>query len=297
MDESELLSGPDIKIYWQMIGEMQWAVALGRIDLISATVAMARFRPAPRKGHLDRLKRLYTYLRNYKKTAIKFNVELPDYSHYEVLPCNWGHIYHPCSEEIPQHMPEPRGKPVLMTTFVDANLLHDMVTGRSCTGIIHMLNKTPIEWFSKRQNTVETATYGSEFVAARIAVDQIVDLRYTLRMLGVPVTGPSWMFGDNLSVVNSSTIPGGKLLKRHNILNYHRVLEAQAAGIINFVHMNGKDNPADICTKFRSSREWYELMKPLIFWRAREVPPVEGSVKSSTIGTATVPPTTTILPD
>ena len=49
MDESELLSGPDIKIYWQMIGEMQWAVALGRIDLISATVAMARFRPAPRK--------------------------------------------------------------------------------------------------------------------------------------------------------------------------------------------------------------------------------------------------------
>ncbi len=301
LDESELLPGPGIKIYWQMIGEMQWAVALGRIDLISATVAMARFRPAPRTGHLDRLKRVYTYLRNYKKTAIKFNIEMPDYSQYEVLPCNWGHIYHPCSEEIPHNMPEPRGKPILMTTFVDANLLHDMVTGRSCTGIIHMLNKTPIEWFSKRQNTVETATYGSEFVAARIAVDQIVDLRYTLRMLGVPLTGPSWMFGDNLSVVNSSTMPGGKLLKRHNILNYHRVREAQAVGIINFVHMNGKDNPADICTKFRSSREWYELMKPLIFWRAREVPQVEGSVKSSTIGTSTVPsntvPLRTILPN
>eukprot|EP00957_Ditylum_brightwellii_P059577 4523757-Ditylum_brightwellii.AAC.1 len=44
---------------------------------------------------------------------------------------------------------------------------------RSCTGIVHLLNKTPIDWFFKRQNTVETVTYGSEFVAARTAVDQI----------------------------------------------------------------------------------------------------------------------------
>lgn len=145
LDDSYLLPGSGIKIYWQMIGEMQWAVAaLGRIDLISATVEMvARFRPAPRKGHLEQLQRVYTYLRNYKKTAIKFNVELPDYSHYKVREYNWGHIYHPCKEEIPSGMLEPRGKPVLMTTFVDANLLHDMVTGCSCTGIIHMLNKTP----------------------------------------------------------------------------------------------------------------------------------------------------------
>jgi hypothetical protein len=67
------------------------------------------------------------------------------------------------------------------------------------------------------------------------------------------------MFEDNLLVVNSSTMPGGKLLKRNNILNYHRVRETQAIGIINFVHM-----------------------KSLIFWHAREVPQVEESVESST---------------
>jgi hypothetical protein len=87
-------------------------------------------------------------------------------------------------------------------------------------------------------------------------------------MLGVPLTGPSWVFGDNLSVITSATIPSGKLQKRHNIWNYHRVPEAQAAGIVNFVHINGKHNPADILTKNTSSREWYEVMKPLIFWRA-----------------------------
>ena len=56
-----------------------------------------------------------------------------------------------------------------------------------------MLNKTPVEWFTKRQNLVGTATYGSEFVSAKAAVNQIIDLRYTMRMFGVPLTGLSGM--------------------------------------------------------------------------------------------------------
>ena len=66
------------------------------------------------------------------------------------------------SQKMYQHQKE---KPIIITTYVDANLMHDVITGRSVSGIIHMLNKTPIEWFCKRQNQVETATYGSEFMA------------------------------------------------------------------------------------------------------------------------------------
>ena len=160
----------------------------------------------------------------------------------------------------------------MITSFVDANLMADSTSGRSQTGIIHLFNKCPIDWFSKRQTTVETATYGSEFVAARICVDQIIDLRNTLRYLGVPLavvngSNASYMFGDNLSVVNSSVLPAGKLQKRAHILNFHRVREAQASGIVKFVHIDGKENPADILTKSRSSKTWFPLMKPLIFWR------------------------------
>eukprot|EP00957_Ditylum_brightwellii_P134639 10264383-Ditylum_brightwellii.AAC.1 len=68
-------------------------------------------------------------------------------------------------------MPEPSGKPLMTTTFVGANLLHDVITGRRCTEIIHLLNKTLIDWLSKRQNTAGTVTYVSELVAARTAVD------------------------------------------------------------------------------------------------------------------------------
>ena len=67
------------------------------------------------------------------------------------------------------------GHGVTLTTYVDANLYIDMITGRSVTGILHLINGTPFEWYSKKQSTVETATYGSEFVAAHIAIDQIID--------------------------------------------------------------------------------------------------------------------------
>ena len=82
------------------------------------------------------------------------------------------------------------------TTYVDANLHHDQVTGKAVTACLHIVNATPSHWYTKRQATVETATYGSEFVAARIATDQIIDLRYTLMYLGVPVRSKSYMFGD-----------------------------------------------------------------------------------------------------
>jgi hypothetical protein len=77
----------------------------------------------------------------------------------------------------------------------------DMLTGRSVTGILHLCNQTQIDWYSKRKSTVETATFGSEFMAARIAVDQIIDLGTTLWYLGVPVNHKSYMFGDNQVVI------------------------------------------------------------------------------------------------
>ena len=66
-------------------------------------------------------------------------------------------------------MPEPLGKAVVTTTTMDANLNHCLATGKSVTGCLHFVNITPIDWYPKKQATVETATYGSEFVAAKTA--------------------------------------------------------------------------------------------------------------------------------
>ena len=104
---------------------------------------------------------------------------------------------------------------------MDANLNHCLATGRSVTGCLHFVNHTPIDSYSKRQATVETATYGSEFVASKTATEQIIDLRHTLSYLGVPIKTKSYLFGDNRSVVTSSTLPHSTLGKRHNILAFH----------------------------------------------------------------------------
>ena len=104
--------------------------------------------------------------------------------------------YTPGSEPEEQEL----GTSVATTTFLDANLLHDFITGRSVTAVLHFFNLTPGDWYSKRQATVENATYGSEFVAAKTATEQIVDIRQTLRYLGVPIKSKAYMFGDNKSV-------------------------------------------------------------------------------------------------
>jgi hypothetical protein len=129
-------------------------------------------------------------------------------------------------------MPPPKGKSVRTSHYQDANLYHDLVTGRAMSGILHLVNQTPVASFCKKQQTVETATYGSEFMVARQSCEQIIDLRYTLRMMGIPIDGPAWAFGDNMSVIMSSTIPQSTLNKRHNALSYHRVRECVAAKIL-----------------------------------------------------------------
>ena len=170
-----------------------------------------------------------------KQFAIRYRTKEPDYSHLPKQVYQWTRtVYGNVKEEIAKDIPKPLGKRVTPTTFQDAHPLHDIVTGKSVTAVLHFVNTTPTDWFLKRQATVETARYGSEFVAAKTATEQIMDLRNTLRYLGVPIMTKAYMFGDNKPVVTSSTIPQSILNKRHKMLSYHRVREAIAAKILEF---------------------------------------------------------------
>ena len=165
-------------------------------------MSRSRFRAQPRKGHLDRTKRIVGYLLFLPDGAIRFRTGEPDFSSLKDQEYDWTRsVYSGACEQ------KPLGKHVQTTHYVDANLHHDLATGKAVTAVLHFLNQTPIDAYTKRQSRVETATYGSEFVAARTAVDQIIDIRTTLRYLGVPIRDKSYMFGDNRSVVTSSTIP------------------------------------------------------------------------------------------
>jgi len=136
-----------------------------------------------------------------------------------------------------------------MSCYVDADHAGCRATRRSHSGILIFLNRAPILWYSKRQNTVETSTFGSEYVAAKTAVEMIEGLRYKLRMMGIPVAGATNFFCDNESVVKSSVRPESTLKKKHNAIAYHRVREAQAADIIRVAWEPTDSNLADLLTK------------------------------------------------
>lgn len=230
-------------------------------------MTMGSYRVAPREGHLRRLRRIYGYLARMKHGTIRYRTGMPDYSQLQIPEYEWERsVYGKVTELVPKDVPPPLGKPVLQTTYVDANLMHNIVTGHSVTGVIHLLNQTPVDYYTRKQATVETSTYGSEFVAARTAVQQIQDLRLMLRYLGVPINHRAYLFGDNEAVVKSGSIPHSRLSKRHVALSYHYVREAIASGMVKFIHIPGDLNPADILSKHWGYSNIWPMMKPLLFY-------------------------------
>jgi hypothetical protein len=130
LDDSEELNAEGIKQYHSMIGVMQWAVSLGRLDITTAVMTMSGYRVAPRQGHLDRCKRIYGYLLKMRHSQIRINTSEPDFSELtRPTQDRKNTVYGDTREEIPHDLPEPLGRYVNLTTYVDANLYHDMLSG------------------------------------------------------------------------------------------------------------------------------------------------------------------------
>ena len=94
-----------------------------------------------------------------------------------------------------------------MRVYVDSDHAGDTVTRRSRTGFIIFLNSAPIYWSSKKQTSCETSSFGSEFCAMKQATEYVRGLGYNLRMMGIPVDEPAFVFGDNQSVLANTTMP------------------------------------------------------------------------------------------
>ena len=161
--------------------------------------------------------RVFGYLRNKYKGQILIDTGQPavrDTIGTTVMQ-EWKEFSPDAVENIPKDRPKPRGKLCIITCYVDADHARDMVSRKSMSGVLLLLNNTPVQWQSKQQKTVKSATYGSEMVAARIAVEMIIPMRYFLYMLGVNLEPGSTLVGDNMAVVLSTTIPSSVLKKKH----------------------------------------------------------------------------------
>ena len=249
LDTSAELDGEAQTYYQGLIGILRWICELGRIDILFPVSLMSRYLVCARTGHLNQLFHIFAYLKKHDRSTLVFDDTLPTLDDSVFKSSDWSEYYPEAAEAIPSNAPPSRGAGVSLNCFVDADHAGCQLTRRSHTGVFIFVNRAPVLWFSKRQNTVESSTFGSEFVAMRIAVEMVEGLRYKLRMMGIPIDGATNTFCDNAAVVINSTAPESTLKKKHNAIAYHRVREAVASGTIRIAKEDGETNIADILTK------------------------------------------------
>ena len=196
------LSPTKAAYYQSLIGVLRWIVELGRADICMEVSAMASMMASPREGHLQQLFQMFSFLKAKHNGVMVFDSSEPSIDRNLFIKEDWSAVaYGECVEELPGNTPEPRGPEMIMRAFVDSDHAGDTATRRFRTGFMIFLNNSPICWFSKRQTSVETSSFGSEFVAMKLCCEYIRGLRYKLRMMGISVSEPTFVFGDNQSVL------------------------------------------------------------------------------------------------
>ena len=267
IDVTPELGEADASYYHTLIGVLRWIVELGRIDIDVEVSMMSSHLALPREGHLKELYHIFAYLKAHSNAEMVFDptpIE-PDMSLF--VREDWSYSaygYESLKEELPVNMPVPHGKPFTIRVFVDADHAGDLVTRRSRTGFIVFLNNAPIYWSSKKQSSVETSTFGSEFVAMKQATEYVRGLRYKLRMMGILVDEPAFVFGDNQSVLCNTTMPGSTLKKKNNAIAYHHVREGVARDEWRTAYVNTDENVADLLTKPLSGPKRWKFVRMVL---------------------------------
>jgi hypothetical protein len=263
LDTTDELAEDDASWYQQQIGVLRWMVELGRVDIATEVSMLAAFSTCPRQGHLAAVLHLYAYIKGNKKSKLVFDPTYVD--HDTPTPPDWSDFYKPVSEIIPPDAPTPRGKPVQMTAFVDSDHAGDLISRRSRTGVLIFCNRSPIVFYTKKQGSIESSSFGSELAAMKTGVELVEGLRYKLRMMGVPLDGPTHIRADNMSVVHNCSNPASQLKKKSNSIAYHYVRERCAAGTCIISYIPTTENLADMFTKSQSGEVRKRLAMKVLF--------------------------------
>ena len=266
MDVSRLLTPDEASYFQTIIGVMRWMVELGRIDITTEVSQLSSHLAMPREGHLMNALHIMSHLRWKHNSRLVLDPSYPDID-MSVFKSNedWQAFYGDVQEAVPPNAPKPLGKEVVLRMFVDSDHAGDKADRRSRTGFMIFINMAMMVWHSKKQSTVEGAVFGAEFVAMKQGVETLRGLRYKLRMMGVPIDGPTYVYGDNMSVVHNTSKPESLLKKKSNSICYHFVREAVAMGECLIAHVRTENNWADLLTKVLFGRKRRRLVGGILF--------------------------------
>ena len=211
---------------------------MGRVGICCEVSMLSSFVAMPREGHLQQLYHMFAYLKVHHNARIVFDQSYPEINEEDFPKRNWMSHYGDVKEDLLLNAPAALGMEFIIKAYVDSDHAGDKVTRRSRTGFLVYFNSAPIYWLSKKQTSVETASFGSEFVAMKQCCEYLRGLRYKLRMMGIPVNNPVFTYGDNQSVLWNTSVP-----------DYHYVREGAARDKWRTCYMKTLVNPSAVLTK------------------------------------------------
>ncbi|CAJ1955423.1 unnamed protein product [Cylindrotheca closterium] len=252
LDDSSELNAHDHTYFQELIGVLRWATEIRRVDILLKVSLLSQYQAGPREGHMEQLLQIFAYLDQHPKMTLYFDWRIPNADFFGVKSSykEFRTLYRDAEEQLPSNMPKPRGRRVGSLAYVDALHAANKKTRRSHTGYVIFLNRAPIIWHSRRQNTVEASTFGAEFIALKSCIEAITHLRYKLRMFGIPLDEePTQVLVDNEAVVKNLSLVESTLNKKHNSIAYHYARWNVAAQVIAVSWIDGAINIADAFTK------------------------------------------------
>ena len=253
LDKSEFLDDEMSNYYQSLIGVLRWIVEMGRMDITTEVSILSSYVASPRMGHFQELLRIFAYLKIHHNARVVFDPTYPVIDEAFNIKQDWSDFYGNAGEECPANAPSPKGKEFMMRGYVDASFGDCKLTRKSRTGFIVFLNSSPIYYYSKKQGSCEISTFGSEFVAMKQCCEYVKGLRYKLRMMGIPVSNPTFIHGDNRSVLWNTTVPESTLKRKSSSVAYHFVREGVSKDMWRTAYVKTSENVADIFTKIVSS--------------------------------------------
>ena len=250
LDITPELNVSDAAYYQSLVGVLRWIVELGRVDITTEASMMASCMALPRSGHLEQVLHIFGYLKAHHNSEMVFDPSEPDIDDAHFVKEDWSaSVYGNTNEVLPSNMPEVRGHGFKMRMYVDSDHAGHSITRRSRTGFIVYLNSSPIYWSSKRQSSIQTSSFGSEFIAMKEGCEYVRGLRYKLRMMGIACEFPTYIYGDNKSVLVNSSVPTSTLKKKSCSIAYHFVREGTASDEWRVEYIPTDMNVADLLTK------------------------------------------------
>jgi hypothetical protein len=203
----------------------------------------------PCEGHLVNALHVMGYLQLKHTSQLIFDPTYHDIDQTALPSFEWTEFYGEVEEAIPPDMPPPLGKDIELHMMVDSDHRGEKRTRCSCTGFIIFCILVPIIWLLKQQVTIETSVFGAEFVAMKHRIKTLRGLSYKICMMGITLSGPTYIYGDNKSQVTNSSRPESTLKKKCNSICYHAIHELVAMGETLLTHIRTGENLADFLTK------------------------------------------------